>query len=335
MRKLTPQEIEVFLFLNWLRRDGSINMFGARPVVEEVFGLDKKESRRIVMLWMKNFNDDDDSYADLIIDESSPQKRENIIRGIASRTNNIAIGDIVSRRFYDEKGELIDYKDLGGEHNKRAYIKYPNGEKWWVDAESLFLVEKKNTFAEGGQVRKIKGGNFSEQIENGQKFKELIQKAFNAQTKEDAYPIEFIREIARTSLPIVKSKEDGKMYVKNYSYKGTLTHFSFLNDENFQKALTYVDRPKIRTEKFASGGEIDEWSVMYLPFDSDDYVVEKGFTSKEQAEKWAKSENLNELADEYEIIKVNYAKGGLVKKSDFTMLGTGLLIGGLVAFFMK
>jgi hypothetical protein len=45
--------------------------------------------------------------------------------------------------------------------------------------------------------------------------------------------------------------------------------------------------------------------------------------------------NLNELADEYEIIKVNYAKGGLVKKSDFTMLGTGLLIGGLVAFFKK
>ena len=58
------------------------------------------------------------------------------------------------------------------------------------------------------------------------------------------------------------------------------------------------------------GGELDEWEVVYLLFDSDDYVVEKGFTSKYQAEKWAKSENLNELADEYEIIKkVNYAKG--------------------------
>jgi hypothetical protein len=30
-----------------------------------------------------------------------------------------------------------------------------------------------------------------------------------------------------------------------------------------------------------------------------------------------------------------YSKGGMVKKSDFTMLGTGLLIGGLIAFFKK
>jgi hypothetical protein len=30
-----------------------------------------------------------------------------------------------------------------------------------------------------------------------------------------------------------------------------------------------------------------------------------------------------------------YAKGGMVKKSDFTMLGAGLLIGGLFAFLRK
>jgi hypothetical protein len=106
--------------------------------------------------------------------------------------------------------------------------------------------------ASGGDVRKIKARNFGEQIENNRKFKELIQKVFDDQSGEHKYPIEFIQAIALTPHPIVKS--EGKNYVKGYSYKGTISHFDFLDDANFVKALEYVDRPSIK--KFASGGEM-------------------------------------------------------------------------------
>jgi hypothetical protein len=58
MRKTTPSEKEVMEFLNILRDSGATNMFGATPYVIEEFGLDKSEARRILSLWMKNFNDE-------------------------------------------------------------------------------------------------------------------------------------------------------------------------------------------------------------------------------------------------------------------------------------
>ena len=64
MRKTTQSEKEVMEFLNILRDSGATNMFGATPYVEEEFGLDKSESRRILSLWMKNFNEEGD-YAEV------------------------------------------------------------------------------------------------------------------------------------------------------------------------------------------------------------------------------------------------------------------------------
>ena len=58
MRKTTEQEKEVLEFLNMLRITGVTNMFGATPYIEAEYGLDKKESRRLLSLWMKNFNDE-------------------------------------------------------------------------------------------------------------------------------------------------------------------------------------------------------------------------------------------------------------------------------------
>jgi hypothetical protein len=57
-RKTTKQEKEVMEFLNVLRESGVTNMFGAGPYIQEEFGLDKKESRRILTLWMENFNEE-------------------------------------------------------------------------------------------------------------------------------------------------------------------------------------------------------------------------------------------------------------------------------------
>ena len=56
MRKTTELEEEVMNFLNLLRESGVTNMFGAGPYVEEEFGIDKREARRILSLWMHNFN---------------------------------------------------------------------------------------------------------------------------------------------------------------------------------------------------------------------------------------------------------------------------------------
>ncbi len=45
----------IFNFLNDLRESGKINMFGAAPYVEEMFGLERAEARSAVMEWMKSF----------------------------------------------------------------------------------------------------------------------------------------------------------------------------------------------------------------------------------------------------------------------------------------
>ena len=58
MRKTTQSEKEVMEFLNILRDSGATNMFGATPYVIEEFGLDKSEARRILSLWMSNFNEE-------------------------------------------------------------------------------------------------------------------------------------------------------------------------------------------------------------------------------------------------------------------------------------
>jgi hypothetical protein len=58
MRKTTEQEQEVLEYLNILRDSGATNMFGAIPYIEDEFGLDRKESKRLLSLWMKNFNNE-------------------------------------------------------------------------------------------------------------------------------------------------------------------------------------------------------------------------------------------------------------------------------------
>lgn len=58
MRKTTDKEQEVLEFLNMLRDSGATNMFGAVPYIKDEFELDSKEAKRLLMLWMANFNDE-------------------------------------------------------------------------------------------------------------------------------------------------------------------------------------------------------------------------------------------------------------------------------------
>ena len=49
---------EVFMFLEDLRKLGRINMFGAVPYVQEVFGLNRYDARDIVIEWMDSLQKD-------------------------------------------------------------------------------------------------------------------------------------------------------------------------------------------------------------------------------------------------------------------------------------
>ena len=57
-RKTTEQEQEVMEYLNFLRETGVTNMFGAAPYIEQEFEIEKREARRILSLWMSNFNEE-------------------------------------------------------------------------------------------------------------------------------------------------------------------------------------------------------------------------------------------------------------------------------------
>ena len=48
---------EQFLLLNALRRDGSVNMFGAAPWLEDYFLLDRREAKKVLMAWMQWANE--------------------------------------------------------------------------------------------------------------------------------------------------------------------------------------------------------------------------------------------------------------------------------------
>lgn len=53
---VTDEHLE---FLDELRLDGSVNMFGARPILQENFGLTKDESATIHSYWMDSFGNPD------------------------------------------------------------------------------------------------------------------------------------------------------------------------------------------------------------------------------------------------------------------------------------
>jgi hypothetical protein len=46
---------DIFAFLDNVRESGKINMFGAAPVLQEVFGLDRRDARDMLREWMDTF----------------------------------------------------------------------------------------------------------------------------------------------------------------------------------------------------------------------------------------------------------------------------------------
>ena len=50
---------KTWLYLEWLRRSGQTNMFGAVPYLMNTFLFDEKEARKVLVDWMQNYNPDD------------------------------------------------------------------------------------------------------------------------------------------------------------------------------------------------------------------------------------------------------------------------------------
>lgn len=57
-----PQEIgrvylaEAYRFLDQLRESGETNMFGAAPYLQEMFRLEYRDAKKILMIWMEDFS---------------------------------------------------------------------------------------------------------------------------------------------------------------------------------------------------------------------------------------------------------------------------------------
>jgi len=57
MSNTLEMTLEHTVFLDALRESGQINMFGARPFLQEAFGLSKEEASSILVNWMSGFQE--------------------------------------------------------------------------------------------------------------------------------------------------------------------------------------------------------------------------------------------------------------------------------------
>ena len=50
---------KTWLYLEWLRRSGQTNMYGAVPYLMKEFWLNEEEAKKVLVNWMENYNPDD------------------------------------------------------------------------------------------------------------------------------------------------------------------------------------------------------------------------------------------------------------------------------------
>ena len=60
-KMMEPMVEEYFQFLDTLRESGVTNMFGAAPYLQQQFGLDRGEARKVLLEWMESFSQRKDS----------------------------------------------------------------------------------------------------------------------------------------------------------------------------------------------------------------------------------------------------------------------------------
>jgi hypothetical protein len=87
------------------------------------------------------------------------------------------------------------------------------------------------------------GNNLAEKISNSVKIRDLVSQVSNL---DPSYPFNFIIDILFNAT-IVKIKGEKGYYLKNYSYKGCLSKFIFLDDPNFLQAIKLTTRKNIQS----------------------------------------------------------------------------------------
>lgn len=50
---------KTWLYLEWLRRSGQTNMYGAVPYLINEFGFDEEEAKKVLIEWMEKYNRND------------------------------------------------------------------------------------------------------------------------------------------------------------------------------------------------------------------------------------------------------------------------------------
>ena len=210
--------------------------------------------------------------------EMPPEKKVNSMakKALAKREsinedNNAMIMGFVDK--WIESGQPDDYKD-----DLVAYVKEvaPN------DARYL-----------AGLIMKTIQG-YQERKKNGSKSSSLMGLRKISKSNEGVNEM-IDREI-----------KNGKMYISRADFKKV--HSDYKNDTPGKERMLGLDPDTGGTTSYevvftdlGPGADGVMYQIRYLPYDSDKFMIVKGFTSEEEAEQYAKGENFDELADEWDI----------------------------------
>ncbi len=75
---------EVLVYLDTLRESGTINMCAAGSWIQNAFGVNRREARRLLRHWQETF-----------VERNAPEAELIMIRNFIMRTHKHAVGDVV------------------------------------------------------------------------------------------------------------------------------------------------------------------------------------------------------------------------------------------------
>jgi hypothetical protein len=207
--------------------------------------------------------------------------------------------------------------------------------KFTLDELKRFYKREFLQYANGGEVA-YWGGKIDYE---GEEFtKELETEDFIYYVDENGEQVLMIRK-SDNSVASDNYFAENDLYERMVEIANGREDYIYLRPESLPYLVEYK-------ESFAKGGSIYslnqiEYNVEYRDSDGDKYS--ETFETKDKALKaiFDLKQSGHSIISRTRHRKDDgsslghFEKGGLVKKSEFTMLGTGLLIGGIVAFFNK
>ena len=231
------------------------------------------------------------------------------------------------------KGDKVRIKDS----NKSMVVKnIAKGKKGYVEFSG-----DAGTYLKGDLEKMAKGGSTFDYYD-GSGAKDITELGlddlkFQLKHKTKLYEKERVALLKK----LIAQKESKKMAKggKMYAKGGMTAHglkvgdkitadkgknsIEIYNKSKREDGYVDLDAGERRTHKYAKGGGVGddlEWVVEYLMPTEDNYRVEKGFESEEQARRWVKGERIDKEAEDISIHPIKkFAEGGSIKVN----LGSG------------